>query len=199
MEEKDFLTVPEYAALKGITKQAVYKSLREGSLRPFAVDVYIDGRKSRAISKEALEDDRPRGRQWRTVSSNVENCRDYVGAEQEKSRKKSNAEDRLLELLENQLAEKDKLIAELQKSVAEKDKFIIDQGQKITDLLAVSQELQRNSQYLLRLANGEADTPPAESQEEKTAAEQNAAENATPPAAEPQKENVGFWKRLFRG
>ena len=65
-----------------------------------------------------------------------------------------------LKFLQDQIAEKDKQIAllqkqteDLQQSNREKDTHILEQANKITILLEQSQELQRNSQYLLATTN----------------------------------------------
>ena len=86
----------------------------------------------------------------------------------------------LLKFLQDQIAEKDKQIAllqkqaeDLQQSNREKDTHILEQANKITILLEQSQELQRNSQYLLATTNKN---------------EQANSEKA---------EKKGFFKRLF--
>ena len=188
---------------------AVYKRL-DKTLKPYVKE--IDGKKYLAAEILEIEGIQP-------VETGIKpglNTQYKPGEAQEVSQGKSQdttppAFLELLEALQGQLSEKDKQIARLQDEAAElrqasadKDKFIQEQAGRLAYLLEQSQELQRNNQVLLRLAQGEAPAQPAgdglEAQEAPEPAEtQPASQDTAGSNAGEQKPVLPWWKRLFRG
>ena len=172
-ENKRYLTISEYCERIGRTKQAVYSKLNK-ALKPYVIE--IDGKKY-IDSVIFIEYHHHKADPTEKVKDSQDNSTPTVNESQGQS---SN----FLAFLQQQIAEKDKQIAllqqqnaDLQQSNKEKDTHIIEQSNKITILLEQSQELQRNSQYLLAQANN------------------NEQENNEDPKVESEKK--GFFKRIF--
>ena len=166
-----YLTVSEYAKLKGISTTAVYKKLN-GSLKPF--QTVVNGKK--CLLSTVLELDE------KEISNQVSNQFETV------SNPATTATEKAIQALIEQLQEKDKQIERLQAEMeelrttgAEKDRFIQEQATKLSLLLEQSQELQRNNQILL----GYSQAKPKEEE---------------PEAIEPKREEPkkSIWKRIFR-
>ena len=138
MENKrDYLTIAEYAAIQGVSKQAVYQRL-DGSLKPFLK--VIKGQK--VLDFAALPEEKKKE------------------LEQDSSQCSTSPENdnltQILPILEQQLKEKDKQIERLQEEIktlhtaaAEKDKHIQEQAAKLSELLEQAQELNKNNQILI--------------------------------------------------
>ena len=205
-ENKRYLTISEYCERIGRTKQAVYSKL-DKALKPYVIEIdgkkYIDSvifieyHHHKADPTEEVKDSQDNSTP--TVNESQDNSRQFnpnsqgfstqeVKDSQDNSTPTVNESQgqssNFLAFLQQQIAEKDKQIAllqqqnaDLQQSNKEKDTHIIEQSNKITMLLEQSQELQRNSQYLLAQANN---------------SEQ---ENNEDPKVESEKK--GFFKRLF--
>lgn len=133
---KEFLTVAEYAEIKGISKQRVYQLLNKG-LKPF-VQV-VEGRKVidiRALSAEELK----------PIEQGVD---PHLNKGLNTNNQELEVLQQALEILKGQLEVKDQQIAELQRENATKDRHIQEQATELARLLSQSQELQRNNQLLL--------------------------------------------------
>ena len=169
---KEYLTIAEYAKIKGISTTAVYKRLKT-SLQPFTT--VVNGKK--CLLSTVLELDEAGGLE--PFETKVETVVNPVAG----------AVDSAIQALQDQLKEKDRQIerlqeesAELRRAGAEKDKFIQEQSAKLSLLLEQSQELQRNNQILL----GYSQAKPKEEE---------------PQAIEPPKEEEvkkGFWRKIFK-
>lgn len=126
MEKKQLLSVSEYAEIKGISKQAVYKQLNN-KLKNFVVEVenqkYID----------------------RAVLSEEENTQNLPKFNNQKLKVEQQFNNQIQPLLEQQIAEKDKQIENLFKQIAEKDKQI----ETLQELLSQSQKLQAMDRQIL--------------------------------------------------
>ena len=181
-EGKRYITIAEYCEYMGISKQAVYSKLNK-ALKPYVIEIdrkkYIDSliftdyhsqekdpteevKDSQGNSTPPVNDSQGRSRQFNPNSQGY--SMEEVKDSQEQSRPKVNdsqgQSSDFLKFLQEQIAEKDKQIALLQKqaedlaqSNREKDTHILEQANKITMLLEQSQELQRNSQFLLATTN----------------------------------------------
>ena len=181
-DERRYITIAEYCDYVGISKQAVYSKLNK-SLKPYVVEIdrkkYIDSvifteyhnqekdpteevKDSQDNSTPTVKDSQGYSMEFNPISQGQ--SREEVKDSQDNST--STVKDsqgysmELLKFLQDQIAEKDKQIAllqkqteDLQQSNREKDTHILEQANKITILLEQSQELQRNSQYLLATTN----------------------------------------------
>ena len=173
---KDYLTIAEYAQIKGISTAAVYKRLKT-SLQPFST--VVNGKM--CLLSTVLEDSAESGCQ--------PGCQPNYKPLSTVDNPAAGAVEAALAALQKQLQEKDKQIeklqeeaAEMRRAAVEKDKFIQEQSTRLSVLLEQSQELQRNNQILLGLTQAK----PTEEQ---------------PETAEPDKagqEKKGFWKRFFK-
>lgn len=205
-----FISVSDYAKLRGVSVAAVYKRLG-GSLKQYVKE--IDGKKFLSVDVLAAEGIKPveKGIQ---PGIKPQEAGEHPG---EESTGKPATQDttppailEALEALTRQLSEKDKQISRLQEEAAElrqeaaaKDKFIQEQASRLTLLLEQSQELQRNNQVLLGIAQGA--TPARredtqEAQDEAAPAKQPATQEEAPAdeAAAPASPG-GFWRRIFGG
>ncbi len=126
---KDFLTVSEYAEIKGITPQAVYKQLNNEKHKLNKYLIIVDDKKY--IDKAALEDD-----ELNEVKQQFNN--EFKQVEQQFN-------ESLIALLQKQIEEKDRQIETLFKQLEEKDKQI----ETIHNLLNQSQQLQAADKKLL--------------------------------------------------
>lgn len=197
-KQNDYITVAEYAKIRGVSVSSVYKRLG-GTLKQYYK--VIDGKK--CLSAKILVEE--------GIIPPVERVEEGL-----KNEPTPPAVLVALEVLEKQLAEKDQQIRRLQeeaqdlrRSNAEKDVFIQEQAGKMLLLLEQAQELNRNNQILLGVEKGitppverveDGIIPPVEAQdnpgEEGTPASQDEAPPAETPAKEPRR---GFWGRWFGG
>ena len=114
MTNESYITVSEYATLKGISKQAVYKQLNN-KLQPFLI--MVDGKKY--IDKKALSE---------------EENQKLNEVEQPFNQPLNNQSQ---PFLESQIAEKDKVIESLLRQIEN----LQEQNSKLTDLLRNEQVL----------------------------------------------------------
>ena len=205
-ENKRYLTVAEYCEYIGITKQAVYSKL-DKTLKPYVVEIdgkkYIDSvifieyhhyeadpteevKGSQDNSTPTVNESQDNSKQFNPNSQgfSTQEVKDSQGFSTPTVNESQGQSSNFLAFLQQQIAEKDKQIAllqqqnaDLQQSNKEKDTHIIEQSNKITMLLEQSQELQRNSQFLLATASNSEQV--------------NNAENVA------EVEKKGFFKRLF--
>lgn len=132
---KEYYTIKEFAAIKGISQQAVYKKLAT-TLQPYVV--LVDGRK--VLKPEALQPhSTPTAQPFSTTNTTREVENDKLD---------------IVKLLKDQIEQKDKLIERLQESADEKDKYIREQGARLTDLIEQANMLQQNNQMLLKMLTG---------------------------------------------
>lgn len=132
MSNNDYLTIAEYAKIKGITKQAVYKQLNN-QLKEFLI--VVEGKKY--INKAALSTDRQP--KTTTVEQPVEQPVEQLFNESLML---------VIDTLKGQLEAKDRQIAEKDRQISE-----------LQALLSQSQQLQQNSQVLLLNATNDAPKP----------------------------------------
>lgn len=180
MENKrDYLTIAEYAAIQGVSKQAVYQRL-DGSLKPFLK--VIKGQK--VLDFAALPEEKKKElEQDSSQDSSQDSIQRLINLEQQEIMPNVPGNDSLIQILpilEQQLKEKDKQIERLQEEIktlhtaaAEKDKHIQEQAAKLSELLEQAQELNKNNQILI-----------ARTQE--------------PPLLEDGERKKGFFSRLFK-
>ncbi|MBQ3158687.1 MAG: hypothetical protein IJB98_03235 [Clostridia bacterium] len=206
-ENKRYITIAEYCEYMEVSKQAVYQKLNK-ALKQYVVEIdgqkHIDSvifteyhHKDKDPTEEvkdiqdnsSQEVNESQGASMGFNSHSQDNSSQEVNGIQDNSSPTVNesqgASSDFFKFLQRQLEEKDKQIAllqqqnaELQQSNKEKDSHIIEQSAKITMLLEHSQELQRNSQYLLAQANN------------------NEQGNNTEPVEETKKK--GLFSRLFK-
>lgn len=126
MEKKQLLSVSEYAEIKGISKQAVYKQLNN-KLKNFVVEVenqkYID----------------------RAVLSEEENTQNLPKFNNQKLKVEQHFNNQIQPLLEQQIKEKDRQIENLFKQIEQKDKQI----ETLQELLSQSQKLQAMDRQIM--------------------------------------------------
>lgn len=219
---KGYISIADYAKLRGVSVAAVYKRL-DGTLKQYYKE--IDGKKFLSVEVLAAEGIKPVENGIKP-GLNTQEAQDTPGAEEAKAAPGSQDTTPAaflvaLEALERQLSEKDRQISRLQEEAAElrqeaaaKDKFIQEQASRLTLLLEQSQELQRNNQVLLGIAQGAKPAQPEEVPEDEAPAgrpHQEAqeaprpAEHPAPGEEAPAEEAAaparpgGFWRRLFGG
>lgn len=132
MSEKEYISVSQYAKVKGISKQAIYKQLN-GKLKEFVI--VVNGKKCLSLSA-LTEEERQKLTQ---VEQQVE--------------QQLNNDFQLF--LEEQIAEKDTLIQSLQRqieSLQQQNETLTESIQKQNETLT---ELLRNSQVLLAVEKKE--------------------------------------------
>lgn len=166
-----YVTVKEYADLRGISIQAVYKQIRAGRLE--VSEITEAGRKVKYIkadaapgAPEAASEERPDPGPAQPAADPVRVALDLLGA---------------------QLQEKDKQIERLQADIREKDAHIREQAAQLAELLRNSQQLQAHAQHLLEQHDAEQLETVIEAQETEE----------VPPAQEDKPKKRSFWAWLF--
>lgn len=161
--DKEYLSVKEYAKIKGVSTQYVYRLLQT-KLQTFVV--VVDGRKY--LKSEVLRSDEIEVANQETnqetkfatkVANQVENSKrddkaSSSSISEDKERIKKNEE--VIESLraqliekDNQLKEKDEYLREKDSQIKEQTEQIINLSNKITELFENNQKLQLNYQLLL--------------------------------------------------
>lgn len=216
------ISISEYAQARGCSVAAVYKRL-DGTLKPFVK--VINNKKYLTSDVLDLEGIQP---VEKGLKEGLKGFNPGLKAQEHPGNQEADAREQTppapavgvleaLEALERQLAEKDKQISRLQEEAAEmrqaaaaKDKFIQEQASRLAVLLEQSQELQRNNQILLGLAQGGKPGTPAEEEAQEHPGQEEAPAQATgTPAtvaadiqenqdAQEQKKKPGLWKRIWR-
>ena len=138
---KDYLTIREYAEIKGCSVSAVYKRLKT-TLQPYCREV----NNTKVLNIKVLQDEG-----LKPLEVELE---DKIEVSTPPSSTSSTSPSS--SFLEKQIEEKDLLIArlnsqidELQNSNKKKDDFIQEQSRKLTELLEQSNILLQNNQILL--------------------------------------------------
>ena len=224
------ISISEYAQVRGCSVAAVYKRL-DGTLKPFVK--VINNKKFLTSDVLELEGIQP---VEKGLKEGLKEFNPGLKAQEHPDQEADAREQtppapavgvlEALEALERQLVEKDRQISRLQEEAAEmrqaaaaKDKFIQEQASRLAVLLEQSQELQRNNQILLGLAQGGKPGTPAqeeaqehpdqeEAQEHPDQEEAPAQATGTPATiaadiqenqdAQEQKKKPGLWKRIWR-
>lgn len=137
MAKQKYLTISEFAKLKGVSNQAVYKQLTT-KLSKYVV--VVDNKKMLKI--ECVED---------FGLNQVDN--NQVKVDNQNINQVDN-QNELVQFLKQQIIEKDKQIEKLQESAEQKDKYIQEQGTKLADLIEQANILQQNNQILLKQLTG---------------------------------------------
>lgn len=170
-----YITVKEYAALLGISVQAVYKQIRAGRLE--YTEITEAGKKVKYIKAASAAAGPEATEAAATAPAGVD-----PGT--------SPAPDPVriaLDLLGAQLQEKDKQIERLQADIKEKDAHIREQAAQLAELLRNSQQLQAHAQHLLEQHDAEQPETVIEAQETEE----------IPPAQEDKPKKRSFWAWLF--
>ena len=168
------ISISEYAQVRGCSVAAVYKRL-DGTLKPFVK--VINNKKYLTSDVLELEGIQP---VETGLKPGLKGFNPGLKAQEHPGNQEADAREQTppapaagvleaLEALERQLEEKDRQISRLQEEAAEmrqaaaaKDKFIQEQASRLAVLLEQSQELQRNNQILLGLAQGGKPGTPAQ-------------------------------------
>lgn len=209
------ISISEYAQARGCSVAAVYKRL-DGTLKPFVK--VINNKKYLTSDVLDLEGIQPVEKGLKGFNPGLK-AQEHPGNQEADAREQTPPAPAVgvleaLEALERQLAEKDRQISRLQEEAAEmrqaaaaKDKFIQEQASRLAVLLEQSQELQRNNQILLGLAQGGKPGTPAEEEAQEHPDQEEAPAQATGTPAtvaadiqenqEPNKK-PGLWKRIWR-
>lgn len=196
------LTVDEYAKLKGISKQAVYKKLpklntTEEKRNGKTITIIIVDDEELAEFQE--KDIQPNSTALNSTVEKVENVENKplfsnstatYSTEEKQPNSTVELNQDLIELLKNQLNEKDKQIERLQIANEEKEKQLKEQFDKLTELLYRSQQLEAQIQLLL--PDGAKAGEPAAEQNNNNVIEVNTQEQESQ-----EKKKKGFFKRLF--
>ncbi len=219
---ENVISISEYAQARGCSVAAVYKRL-DGTLKPFVK--VINNKKYLTSDVLDLEGIQP---VEKGLKEGLKGFNPGLKAQEHPGNQEADAREQTppvpvvgvleaLEALERQLAEKDRQISRLQEEAAEmrqaaaaKDKFIQEQASRLAVLLEQSQELQRNNQILLGLAQGGKPGTPAEEEAQEHPGQEEAPAQATGTPAtvaadiqenqdtQEQKKKPGLWKRIWR-
>ena len=166
------ITVAEFANRTGKSKQSIYKRIRRGTLK--AVEEVVNGKMTTFIllgegadnpaetdKVELNPDNQPANNPPRVEDNPADNPNsvEYNPANQSQlnpskvednpSFNPSATTDRIIEILQQQLAEKDRQIERLQEETKEKDRQIKEQFDRLSTLLLRSQELEAITHKLL--------------------------------------------------
>lgn len=165
-----YVTVKEYADLRGISIQAVYKQIRAGRLE--VSEITEAGRKVKYIKADAAPGAPEAASEERTDPGPAQPAGDPIRV--------------ALDLLGAQLQEKDKQIERLQADIKEKDAHIREQAAQLTELLRNSQRLQAHAQHLLEQHEQDPQDPIIEAQA-----------TEAPVQEDPPKKRRSWWAWLF--
>ena len=128
MDKKEFISISEYAEIKGISKQAVYKQLNT-KLKKYSIEV--DGKKY--LSIVALEENEFNSVEQNESTFNQQFNSDFQLILEEQLAKKDEQIESLMRQIEN-LQEQNKTLSDLLRNsqvllVAEKKNFLIENGE----------------------------------------------------------------------
>ena len=138
--EKDFLTVKEYAEIKGCSTQYVYRLLQT-KLQPFVV--VVDGRKclsSAVLDEEVANNSTNATNKFNQVANG--SCNPSSLADEEELKRINMRNEQIIDDLRAQLKEKDA-------QIKNQSEHIINLSSQITELFKNNQQLQLNYQLLL--------------------------------------------------
>lgn len=180
-ELKDFMTVEEFSELLGVTRGAVYKSVR---LRK-----YMENREGKYyVRKEALEELYPK-------------VLERMNEEEEESGSRELLDDLRTELYNTKLSEKEEQIRNLLdriQSLEEQLKVKDDQIRTLTTLLDQGQQLQQALLLTVKEAEPEPDQEePEPVDDSQIDTEELQPEDITPEYGLHEEPKKGFWSRLF--
>lgn len=183
--EKDYLTVKEYATLKGCSTQYVYKLLQT-KLNDFVV--VVNGKKCLKIS--VLDEG------FESVATKVANQVDNQVANKIDNSSASEIEIELKRINDRN----EHIIDELREQIKEKDLQLKQMNEKIVSLFETNQRLLENNQslqlnYQMLLGNTSNQINDTIVEEEDKQGAQ--AQNETIIETEIKENKKGFWKRLF--
>lgn len=168
--KKKYLTIKEYAEIRGVSVSSVYKRLNS-TLQPFLVTV--DNQKM--LKREVLKE---------------EGLKDIGGGVEEVSTNDSTPDSTAISALKSELERQIRLNEELLEQVREKDAHIMKMSEKMMELTEQSHILLQNNQ---RLMLAQQDSPEPESEPEQEPEPEAAAEPPQPEKEQPR----GFFSRLF--
>lgn len=175
--EKDFLTVKEYAEIKGCSTQYVYRLLQT-KLQPFVV--VVDGRKclnSAVLDEEVANNSTNATNKFNQVANG--SCNPSSLADEEELKRINMRNEQIIDDLRAQLKEKDA-------QIKNQSEHIINLSSQITELFKNNQQLQLNYQLLL---NDGKDTQYEEVHVEGAGAEE---------IMEDEPKRKGFFSRFFK-
>ena len=135
---KEYLTIKEFADLKGVSVSSVYKRLKT-SLQPYLEEV--ESKKVLNIKVLEYEGLKPLNEEVEEISTSTPQPSSTSSSTLFFERQ-IEEKDKQIEFLNNQ-------IKELQESNKKKDDYIQEQGRKMTELLEQSNILLKNNQILL--------------------------------------------------
>ena len=191
--DKEYITIKEYADVRGVSVSSVYKRLNT-TLKEYLV--VVENRKM--LKSEVLAAEGLKGRVEEDSTVNVQPSSTSSTPNVQPSSTSSTLLEKQLEAKDKQIEALTEQIKSLQESNQKKDDFIQEQSAKLTELLEQSNVLLRNNQMLLADKKGsneednikeadivstEVDDPPGEDKEE--------------PKEEKKEEKKGFFRRLF--
>lgn len=186
MDNKEYYTIKEYAELKGVSVQSVYKKLN-GTFKPYVE--MVEGRK--VLKREVLEENRSTFKH--STPLNVEN--EGLKVEKNDSLPCTNIDEASSSTHAEILRinkRNEELIDDLRAQLKEKDAQIKEMNEKVISLFETNQRLMENNQklqlnYQLLLGDGKI----AEDEE----VDIQGAQVVEEPEKEPEKK--GFFSRLF--
>lgn len=137
-----YISIAEYAKIKGVSTSAVYKRLKT-TLQPYCA-IVDNGKK--ALKREILEVEN-------IGSVNINPSITSTTPQPVENHSSTTPQplyiDELLKEKDKQIDELKEELAAIRKQCEEKDKFIMENAQKMILILEQSQELQRNNQILM--------------------------------------------------
>ena len=128
MNDKEYLTVKEFAETAGITQQAVYKQLKH-RLSRFATKVNGQQVISRKALEEFYSDDELCNFSTESLTTFNPNSTQNNPVEQPKNETTDRMNEQLITMLQNELEQKNKQIADLNERLAESNKLINQEQQ----------------------------------------------------------------------
>ena len=176
--DKKYLTIKEYADIRGVSVSSVYKRVNT-TLK----DYFVEVENHKMLKIEVLAAEGLKGYDKKVEENSTQNI--------QPSSTSSTFLKEQLEVKDKQIAELNEQIKALQDSNQKKDDFIQEQSTKLTELLEQSNILLRNNQILLAdKSETKEETNVSEEDNISTAPEENKTEEA-------QTEKKSWFKRIF--
>lgn len=157
--KSDYISIAEYAKIKGVSVSAVYKRLKT-TLQPYST--YDENGKMALkrdiLAHEGLEEFQPSSTPFQPCLEETSSTppQKVEGIEKTIPLMENKTLQQIIDILEAQLKEKDLQIERLQiaaaedkRQIEESNRHIREQEIKLAELLSQAQELQRNNQILL--------------------------------------------------
>jgi len=180
----EYLTIKEYADIKGVSYHAIYKRLNK-NLLPY-VEV-VNGHKM--LKKEVLQDENLTSNFNVKVKENLTPSKNFnpsASADEEEIKRINRRNEDIIDELRAQVKEKD---AQIQKQ----NDQIVELSNRITELFENNQKLQLNYQYLL----GDIKEKEVAEVDAEIDAEGARAKDEPEPTPEEEPKKKGFFARLF--